>query len=71
MSLQKLSVRLCRQFVFGLRKLEIADVTKSRYQLYSPEMIERCIEIQRLKKQKLTLNEIKDMLVNNDTGFSK
>ncbi|WP_341754618.1 Fic family protein [Candidatus Tisiphia endosymbiont of Dioctria rufipes] len=51
--------------------LEIADVTKSRYQLYSPEMIEQCIEIQRLKKQKLTLNEIKDMLVNNDTGFSK
>lgn len=43
--------------------LEIADVTKSRYQLYSPEMIEQCIEIQRLKKQKLTLNEIKDMLV--------
>ncbi|UCM93288.1 Fic family protein [Candidatus Tisiphia endosymbiont of Melanophora roralis] len=47
--------------------LEIADVTKSRYQLYSPEMIEQCIEIQRLKTQKLTLNEIKDMLVNNDT----
>lgn len=47
--------------------LEIADVTKSRYQLYSPEMIEQCIEIQRLKKQKLTLNEIKNMLVNNDT----
>ncbi|MDD9334999.1 MAG: Fic family protein [Rickettsiaceae bacterium] len=46
--------------------LEIADVTKSRYQLYSPEMIEQCIEIQRLKKQKLTLNEIKNMLVNND-----
>lgn len=45
--------------------LEIADVTKSRYQLYSPEMIEQCIEIQRLKKQKLTLNEIKNMLVNN------
>ncbi|WP_342278503.1 Fic family protein [Candidatus Tisiphia endosymbiont of Myopa tessellatipennis] len=43
--------------------LEIADVTKSRYQLYSPEMIEQCIEIQRLKKQKLTLNEIKDMFV--------
>lgn len=42
--------------------LDVADVTESRYQLYAPEMIEQCSEIQRLKKQKLTLSEIKEKL---------
>ena len=42
--------------------LEVADVTESRYQLYAPEMIEQCKEIQRLKKQKLTLSEIKKQM---------
>ena len=39
--------------------LEVADVTASRYQLYAPEMIDRCNEIKRLKKLKLTLSEIR------------
>lgn len=43
--------------------LEVADVTKSRYQLYAREMIGRCMEIQRLKKQRLTLSEIKERLI--------
>ncbi|MCC8372451.1 MAG: Fic family protein [Rickettsia endosymbiont of Pseudomimeciton antennatum] len=42
--------------------LEIADITKSRYQLYSPDMIKQCTKIQRLKIQKLTLNEIKNLI---------
>lgn len=42
--------------------LEIADITDSNYQLYSKEALERCKKIQQLKKQRLTINEIKDKL---------
>ncbi|WP_412708047.1 MerR family transcriptional regulator [Candidatus Rickettsia kedanie] len=40
--------------------LEIADITDSNYQLYSKEALERCKKIQVLKKQRATINEIKD-----------
>lgn len=43
--------------------LEIADITDSNYQLYSKEALERCKKIQALKKQRLTINEIKDSLL--------
>lgn len=42
--------------------LEIADITDSNYQLYSQEALERCKKIQQLKKQRATINEIKDKL---------
>jgi Fic family protein len=42
--------------------LEVADVTASGYQLYSPEMIARCELIRSLKEQRLTLAEIKRRL---------
>ncbi len=42
--------------------LEVADITPARYQLYAFEMIARCKEIQRLKLQRLTLNEIKQII---------
>ena len=42
--------------------LEVADVTASGYQLYSPEMIARCERIRSLKEQRLTLAEIKSRL---------
>jgi len=42
--------------------LDVADVTASGYQLYSPDMAARCKEIQRLKGQRLTLEEIKRLL---------
>ncbi|MCK5296743.1 MAG: Fic family protein [Alphaproteobacteria bacterium] len=38
--------------------LEIADTTKSGYQLYEHEMIERVSKIRALQKQRLTLEEI-------------
>jgi Fic family protein len=42
--------------------LDVADKTPARYQLYAFEMIERCKDIQRLKLQRLTLNEIKQII---------
>jgi Fic family protein len=45
--------------------LEVADITKSRYQLYAPETLKRCKKIQQLKKQKFTLKEIKNKLDND------
>ena len=39
--------------------LEVAEFTESGYQLYSADMKARCEEIQTLKKQRLTLEEIK------------
>jgi Fic family protein len=42
--------------------LEVADVTASGYQLYSPDMIARCERIRSLKEQRLTLAEIKSRL---------
>jgi DNA-binding transcriptional MerR regulator len=42
--------------------LEVADVTASGYQLYSPDMIARCELIRSLKEQRLTLTEIKSRL---------
>lgn len=43
--------------------LEVAEVTASGYQLYSPEMIERCREILRLKEARLSLDEIRQHLL--------
>jgi len=42
--------------------LEVAEVTKAGYQLYAPDMIERVKQIHTLKKQRLTLQEIKDRI---------
>lgn len=42
--------------------LEVADITKSHYQLYSNEMVIKCKKIQSLKKQRLSLREIKTCL---------
>ena len=42
--------------------LEVAEVTASGYQLYSPDMIARCELIRQLKEQRLTLAEIKSRL---------
>lgn len=42
--------------------LEVAEITPAGYQLYAPEMIARIAEIHALKKQRLTLQEIKDKL---------
>ena len=42
--------------------LEVAEITDARYQLYAPEMIERIKQIHVLKKQRMTLHEIKDYL---------
>lgn len=39
--------------------LEVADKRSSGYQLYAPNMIERCKKIQELKQKRLTLEEIK------------
>ena len=44
------------------KRLEVADVTASGYQLYSPDMIARCELIRRLKEQRLTSTEIKTRL---------
>ncbi len=43
--------------------LEVADLTESGYQLYSPDMAKRIEQISTLKEQRLTLREIKDKLV--------
>ena len=42
--------------------LEVAELTASGYQLYSPDMVERCGLIRKLKEQRLTLAEIKARL---------
>ncbi|HJD61016.1 MAG TPA: Fic family protein [Rickettsia endosymbiont of Columbicola hoogstraali] len=42
--------------------LEVADITASNYQLYSMEAFEQGKKIQKLKKQRLTINEIKNKL---------
>lgn len=42
--------------------LEVAEVTKAGYQLYSSDMIDRIKQIHKLKEQRLTLHEIKDTL---------
>jgi len=42
--------------------LDIADVTESGYQLYAPDMVQRCEQIKKLKGERLTLNEIKQQL---------
>lgn len=42
--------------------LEVAEITESGYQLYATDMIERIKEIHALKKQRLTLQEIKEKL---------
>ena len=44
--------------------LEIADITPSGYQLYLPEMAERIKKLKELKTKRLTLNEIKQKLIN-------
>jgi Fic family protein len=42
--------------------LEVAEVTKSGYQLYSSDMIDRCYLIKKLKEQRLSLEEIKQKI---------
>ncbi|HJD55600.1 MAG TPA: MerR family transcriptional regulator [Rickettsia endosymbiont of Pyrocoelia pectoralis] len=42
--------------------LEVADITTSNYQLYSLDAVEQCKKIQALKKQRLSINEIRDKL---------
>jgi len=42
--------------------LQVADVTDSGYQLYAPDSTERVKEIQQLKKQRFTLDEIRERL---------
>ena len=42
--------------------LEVEEITPSGYQLYSSEMIKRCLDIHQLKKQRLTIQEIKKYL---------
>ena len=43
--------------------LEVAEVTKSGYQLYSQEMIQRIERIKKLKEKRFTLEEIKAELI--------
>lgn len=42
--------------------LEVAEVTKSGYQMYATEMVQRCEQIKRLKAERLTLEEIKQKI---------
>ena len=42
--------------------LEVAEVTESGYQLYAPDMVERCRAIEKLKSQRLSLSEIREQL---------
>ena len=42
--------------------LDVEEVTASGYQMYSPDMVERCKRIMKLKEQRLTLAEIKARL---------
>jgi len=43
--------------------LEVAEVTESGYQLYAADMAQRCEQIQTLKRERFTLEEIKRKLV--------
>lgn len=40
--------------------LEVAEIAPSGYQLYAPEMVERCQWIVKLKSERLTLEEIRE-----------
>lgn len=42
--------------------LEVAEITATKYQMYSRDMIERTQEIQRLKAERFSLKEIKEKL---------
>lgn len=42
--------------------LEVAEVTDSGYQLYAPDMVQRCEQIKKLKDKRHTLDEIKHLL---------
>lgn len=42
--------------------LEVAEITKSGYQLYAPDMVERVRQIKKLKSRRLTLSEIRKQL---------
>lgn len=42
--------------------LEVAEITKSGYQLYASDMLSRCKQIKQLKSNRLTLTEIKHRL---------
>lgn len=42
--------------------LDVAEVTESGYQLYAPEMVQRCEQIKKLKEARLTLMEIRERL---------
>ncbi len=42
--------------------LEVAEVTRSGYQLYAADMAQRCEQIKALKSERLTLEEIKQRL---------
>ncbi len=42
--------------------LEVAEVTESGYQLYAADMVQRCEQIKRLKSERHTLEEIKQLL---------
>jgi Fic family protein len=43
--------------------LEVADVTESGYQLYAPDMVQRCEQIKKLKSERNTLEEIKRLIL--------
>lgn len=43
--------------------LQVTETTPSGYQLYAPDMVQRCARIQELKAQRLTLEEIKQKFV--------
>lgn len=42
--------------------LEVAEVSESNYQLYAPDMIDRCKKINRLKEKRLSISEIRKKL---------
>jgi Fic family protein len=42
--------------------LEVAEVTVSGYQLYAPDMVQRCERIKQLKSERRTLGEIRQLL---------
>jgi Fic family protein len=43
--------------------LEVAEISETNYQLYAPDMIDRCQKIKELKAKRLTLEEIKKLLI--------
>jgi Fic family protein len=46
----------------SLGLLEIAETTASGYQIYAADMVERCAEIKRLQRARLTLDEIRQRI---------